>query len=531
MSSARALPAHPPLAPASSVPRVLRELLDELRAGPGAEVQLWVRSGEHWLPLYALRPGAPPHPDASAVEITAGDFVGMVEVHAGDATEARRASVLLAGSVRYLLRRGFEIDSIGQELTERYEEITLLYTISEIFGSMISLEDAARRILQEVAGTLGVRRATLWVHEPDEELLQLVATVGEDGQTGPIAVADGFSVTAEVFRERRSIILQPEETFPRAEYEAVVPRREFFLAVPVTYTPPDAESRTIGVINLIGRSSEEPFTAGDLKLISAIATQIGAAVENSRLVEASLRRERLDRELELAHDLQLKLLPSPEQFGDYADVAARCVPADSVGGDFYHLFRLAGGRLGVMIGDVSSHGFGAALIMALTMSAVAIHASEGHHPAEVLGRVHRALIDELETTEMYLTLFYGVIDPAAGRITYANAGHPHAFRVPYGGEPQRLGATNPPLGIVDLDDYGEATAPWTPGEDLLLLFTDGLSDPLEAEEHSGEELLLREVQSHREQSLAELLARLFELRADDDAPAPTDDRTALLLRA
>ena len=410
------------------------------------------------------------------------------------------------------------------------EEITLLYTISEILGSMLSLEDAAERILEEVAGTLGVRRATLWVHEEGEEILRLAATVGDRGQTGPIALTDPCSATAEVFRERRSMILEPGETFPRGECDPVAPPREYFLAVPVTYTPPDGESRTIGVINLIGRSSDEPFTAGDLKLISAIATQIGAAVENSRLVQSSLRRERLDRELELAHDLQLKLLPSPEQFADYADVAARCVPADSVGGDFYHLFRLSGGRVGVMIGDVSSHGFGAALIMALTMSAVGIHASEGHHPAEVLGRVHRALIDELETTEMYLTLFYGVIDPAVGRITYANAGHPHAFRVPSGGEPERLGATNPPLGIIDLNQYGEAAAPWTSGEDLLLLFTDGLSDPLEADERGGEDLLLQEVQQHREHPLSELLARLFAV-SREDAPTPVDDRTALLLRA
>src|SRR5690606_31518430 len=171
-------------------------------------------------------------------------------------------------------------------------------------------------------------------------------------------------------------------------------------------------------------------------------------------------QERMGREMELAHDLQLKLLPSTEQFQGDAEVAARCVPAESVGGDFYHLFRLPGGRLGVMIGDVSSHGFGAALIMALTMSAVAIHASEGDPPAEVLRRVHAALIDELENTEMYMTLFYGVIDPAAGTLTYANAGHSHAFRVTAAGEPLRLPATNPPFGLLDLDDYAEQTTPW-----------------------------------------------------------------------
>src|SRR5512142_928222 len=103
---------------------------------------------------------------------------------------------------------------------------------------------------------------------------------------------------------------------------------------------------------------------------------------------ASVRQERLLRELELANNLQLKLLPEASRFEGPAEVAARCAPADSVGGDFYYLFRFSGGRLGVMIGDVSSHGFAAALIMAMAISAAAIYAQEAEAPAEVLRQVH-----------------------------------------------------------------------------------------------------------------------------------------------
>jgi sigma-B regulation protein RsbU (phosphoserine phosphatase) len=234
--------------------------------------------------------------------------------------------------------------------------------------------------------------------------------------------------------------------------------------------------------------------------------------------------------MELAHDLQLKLLPPLEQFADYARIAARVQPAESVGGDFYHLFRLPGGRLGVVIGDVSSHGFGAALIMALTMSAVGIHASEGDAPREVLRRVHQALIDELESTEMYMTLFYGVIDPAAGVLTYANAGHSHAFRLSAAGEAARLEVTDPPFGIIDIDTYSERTAPWSAGEDLLFLFTDGLSDSLGVGEVEGARLLVEEAARHRDLPPDELLEHLFELPSRGSPAAPPDDRTAVLVR-
>jgi phosphoserine phosphatase RsbU/P len=94
----------------------------------------------------------------------------------------------------------------------------------------------------------------------------------------------------------------------------------------VSYSPPEGETRTIGVINLIGRNPGESFSAGDQKLIAAIASQIGAAVENSRLVAASLRQERIDREMELAHHLQLKLLPPSSSSMATLEVAARCLP-------------------------------------------------------------------------------------------------------------------------------------------------------------------------------------------------------------
>jgi phosphoserine phosphatase RsbU/P len=181
-----------------------------------------------------------------------------------------------------------------------------------------------------------------------------------------------------------------------------------------------------------------------------------------------------------------------------------------------------------MIGDVSSHGFGAALIMALTMSAVAIHASEGDPPAEVLRRIHRAIAEELETTEMHLALFYGVIDPGEGRIVYANAGHPHAFRISAGGA-ERLGATCLPLGIALEEQLIEAEVRWNGGEDTLLLFTDGLSDALGIGEVAGERRLLEEVVARAAGPAEEVVEHIFAM-SEVMAGDIRDDRTAVFVR-
>src|SRR5205809_3014271 len=251
-----------------------------------------------------------------------------------------------------------------------------------------------------------------------------------------------------------------------------------FLSVPVLYATPGERAKPIGVINLTDRLGADAFTAGDRKLVAAIANQIGAAIENATLVAKDLTQQRVRRELELAHDLQLKLLPSPLVIASRVDVAARCRQAESVGGDFYNLLSLRDERIGVMIGDVTSHGFGAALIMALVMAASGIHAQSAETPTEVLRRLEESLADELASTEMFLTVFYAVVDPNVGRITFANGGHPHAFLVSTRtGEAVRLEATRPPLGLATTPGE-DAGLTWTRHEAIICLFTDGVAEAL-----------------------------------------------------
>jgi phosphoserine phosphatase RsbU/P len=522
-------------APAASTPLPLsdsaRDLLRECSSTLALTPILWAIRGEEHLRVYPPVSGElPGQPPTEAVVVPFVDEWELaLELRDARGEFDRPHADLVASLLAELLSKEREISQMSGELAERYEEITLLYSISEILGSVISLEEAAQVILSEVIGTLGARRAALWIEDEKHGSLHLLASVGYQGQEEPISLDDPGSVTADVFRTRQPVIMDPADVYPRGEHDTGLTRRGYFLSVPVSYTPPQGEPRTVGVINLVGRTSDEPFTAGDLQLVAAIASQVGAAVENGRLVQASLRQQRVMRELELAHDLQLKLLPSAANFADYAEVSARCVPADSVGGDFYNLFRLHGGRMGVLVGDVSSHGFSAALIMALTMSAVAINASDGDPPAEVLRRTHRALIEELETTEMFVTLVYAVIDPVAGTLTYANAGHHHAFRVTGDGAAQRLEVTNPPLGMVDLDGYTEASTAWTAGKDLLFLFTDGLPDSLGRGEREGERILLDIVRSRAADPVDAVLNAVFDV-PDVPSDVPADDRTAVLAR-
>lgn len=450
-----------------------------------------------------------------------------LEIVACPSLPAEPMAVTLAGTLERLYEASREMRFFTVELSERYEEIHLLYSISETLGSVLHMDDAARVILREVCDVMGAKRGSLWIYHAEDQELHLTASVGDDGRDGPLSADDPDAVTSMVFREQRPIIASRA---PTREERLEGIRGDSFLSVPIRYTPPSGESRTLGVMNLIGRRGDERYSAADQKLLSAIASQVGSALENKRLHEESLSRERMGREMELAHDLQQKLLPAAERF-DGAEAAARVSPAEQVGGDFYQLFRLPEGKVGVMLGDVSLHGFPSALIMTLTMSAAGIYAREHDSPARVLRDLDDALRDELETTEMFLTVFYGVLDPAAGRLVYSNAGHPHAFVIHENGGLDRLVATDPPVGFAGPDSYGEEAVAWEPGQDLLLLFTDGLSDTLASANRSdGEERVVDTVVALRHSPVHLIVDELFSLTTESTPPIQGDDRTALVVR-
>lgn len=498
------------------------------------DLKVWGRSGGDWVCVYPR--GDVDYQAATdsvrwPVELSDGSEL-EIEVVGGTVRETELE--FLAETLRQALSYEREARSAAREISERYEEINLLYFISEILASVLSVPDAAHWILAEVADVLGARRASLWVFHADDEHLHLAAAVGEEGWNAPIPADDPDSATAWVFREKQHLNIERGAQHNRANPKVLEPRpqpREAFLSVPINYTPPEGGPRTVGVITLVGRKGNISFSAGDARLLAAIASQVGAALETQRLVQESLKQERMVRELELAHDLQLKLLPDSDKFNDKHQVAARCAPAESVGGDFYQLFQLPGDRLGVMIGDVSGHGFSAALIMALTMSAAAIAAQEAAPPASVLQRIHEVLIKELESTEMYLTIFYSVLDPVGGVLTYANAGHPHAFKIDADGTVKRLGATDPPLGMSRFEKYDENQVVWHRDQDLLALFTDGLSDAFCATSGvAGEKNLIAELVSIRAETPRHIIEHIFKKADKGTLTVPPDDRTAVLVR-
>jgi phosphoserine phosphatase RsbU/P len=526
----------------------LASVLESFKAASGCHVAVWSRGANGTLTWEATTNRAPP-PDTlpiiadGAVPLDTPDGPALIAavpgprrvwIVAGPAIapgiDLKHQIDFLLPVVSQFLQSALEVEHAANELAERYEEINLLYTISEILGRTVSLEEATSRILSEISETVGARKAVVLVHDGATRTLHAVASLGVAKESlERISVDDDRSLSAHVFRTSHPLIVDADQ-MPSDQERSF--RSGATLSVPIMWTAPRGAAEPLGVVNLSDRRTGQAFTAGDQKLISAIATQIGTAIQNARLVRESLRQQRLAHEMELAHDLQMRLLPSVQAVAPNATVAARVVPAESVAGDLYNLFRLGGGKTGVMIGDVSGHGYQAALIMAVAMSASAIHAQTTSDPGKTLHALYASMREELATTEMYISVFYGVVDRKAGVLRYANAGHPHAFVMSRRGKPGRLPALDPPLGMSS-DPPKADTRPWTVDEDLLLLFTDGVSDARNANgERLGEERVVELVHKHRSDPPERIVDRIFQLIEQHTGSARRrDDLTVLALRS
>jgi serine phosphatase RsbU (regulator of sigma subunit)/anti-sigma regulatory factor (Ser/Thr protein kinase) len=236
-----------------------------------------------------------------------------------------------------------------------------------------------------------------------------------------------------------------------------------------------SQGELIGLLNLGPRLSEQEYSTDDRKLLENLAAQAAPAVRVAQLVreqEVEARaRERIEQEMQVARLIQQHFLPRhvPEPPG-WA-LAAFYRPARAVGGDFYDFIELPDGQLGIVIGDVTDKGVPAALVMAATRSVLRATAQRLLSPGEVLEQVNELICPDTPPN-MFVTCLFAVLDPASGRLRYANAGHDLPYVWTEGGVGE-LRARGMPLGLMPGMQYEEKEACLAPGQNVVF-YSDGL---------------------------------------------------------
>jgi phosphoserine phosphatase RsbU/P len=286
----------------------------------------------------------------------------------------------------------------------------------------------------------------------------------------------------------------------------------------------------LGMIVLSAKRRPHPFGEADMELLVALASAAALRIRNLGLTEETARRRLLDRELDLARDIQMAMLPRSFPERSEIDVAAALRPARTVGGDLYDVVA-EGDRVWLVVGDVSGKGVGAALFMAVTKTLFRAIAPGAPTVAVAMGRVNEELARDNERA-MFVTAFAARLDLATGELEYVNAGHNPTYRLGKDAGVAPLGGpVDPALGVVGGHEYRASVVRLQPG-DTLVLYTDGV---VEARSSGGEEFHSLRLESHlagcREADADAVVRGLLGRLEDFAGDTPQyDDITVLALR-
>jgi sigma-B regulation protein RsbU (phosphoserine phosphatase) len=285
-----------------------------------------------------------------------------------------------------------------------------------------------------------------------------------------------------------------------------------------------------GVLMVEEADNGRRFRSRRIEILNGIAQQAALAIQNDRLQQEMVVRERLETEVQLARQIQQTFIPEKLPTFDDWQLAARWRTARQVGGDFYDVIELPNRKLGLFIADVADKGVPAALFMALTRTLMRAAVIETDSPAEALRRVNDLLLPDTRQG-MFVTAVYGVLDIVGGEFTFANAGHNPPIWIRHSGEMERLTRTAVALGVMEQAEMTQRTISLARG-DRLFLYTDGLTEAFSSEgEFFGETRLLDTLRSIQTATLEELLARVeSRLTEFTDPLPPADDLTMLAVR-
>lgn len=398
------------------------------------------------------------------------------------------------------------LNEIAAELTSILDLDPLLERIGQLLRRLIDYQMFSIMLLDDKGETLITRYAWRfgYAHAPKRR----------------IPITSGL-VGAAV-REWRVVNVPDVRKDPR--YLEMNPETRSEMIVPLFH-----KGRVIGVLDL-EHTRTSFFNEEHERMLTTLAAQIAIAIENARLYQAVSRQERqLERDIAMAREVQLRLLPTTPPAHEHADMAVRFLPARSIGGDLYDFLEYAPGQTAIVLGDVSGKAAPAALFAALVSGIMRSAASQNLPPADMLGFLNDAL-QERKLDSQYVTMLFALWNDETRTLTVANSGavQPILCR---GGESMTIRAEGFPLGMFSDVSYESLSLAMQTG-DAIVFVSDGILDAENTHnEMYGEERLARILCAHRGSTSAEIAeAILSDVSRFQDGQDRFDDETIIVLR-
>lgn len=414
---------------------------------------------------------------------------------------------------------------------EAYNSELMLNELSDEVRRFTETRPLLETVAHRICDTLHIRQIALLLRRGDAFHVEQALGIAADGSLALPAQASSIRFLLNSNEPARLYRDDPDAWYLMA---GSAERRALDLLNAELLLPLPGRNRLMGVMALGPKRSEAAWSRTDIQVLQTVARQTGLALEVSELAHSlaaeAAQRERVNREMEIAREVQERLFPQQMPNIPGASVAGHCRPALGVGGDYYDVIDFGDGRTGLAIGDVSGKGISAALLMAsLRASLRGVTLDNPRDFAKLMHKVN-VLVYEASASNRYATFFFAAYDPRTRRLECVNAGHnpPVLLR---GDQVIRLEADGPVVGLLPFAPYTEQTLILQPG-DLLILYTDGISEAMTRDDEEwGEERMISAALAVRGKSAADVLRAIFAAADSFTAGAPQhDDMTLLILR-
>ncbi len=430
----------------------------------------------------------------------------------------------------------YELANIKKELEARKTELGTLYSMGKILKTTFSISDLLKMIIEVIERTMECKRASvLWIDNSKGDIL-VKGRIGKNGrEVEDLLVKKRGFVTNYILKEGRPLL------YPSPDFNADLPlyKNEFalqknrgyktnsFIALPIS-----VKNEVVAVINITDKLSGNVFDAEDLKKLEFISGQLSTTIENFKLSENLLEKERISKELEIAHRIQSRLLPKSAIEIPGLEVAVMNYSALEMGGDYYDFAKVSERYYGICVGDVAGKGIPASLQMMILRTLFRHLSIEKIYPAEVVKEINNNVIKDLESNS-FISFLYCVYDSEEKELIFSNAGN--CYPAHYSKINDSIESIEAPgllLGVSSDASYNTTSFKINSG-DVIALYTDGIFDVVNyKKEMWGETAFLEALKKSAEMNSAEDIIEdiMHEITNFKGTEKQFDDMTLVIIK-
>lgn len=417
---------------------------------------------------------------------------------------------------------------MSEEDTKRLSDFKALLEVARSLTAEKDPDNLLGLIMQKSTEAMNAERSSLFLYDSVRDILYTHITMGKKKES--IKVPMGVGVVGKAAVERK--IVNVPDVSKEPSFNPEVDRKTGFVTRNLLTSPLIShENKLMGVIQVLNKRSGS-FSSYDEELVEAFSRLAAVSLDSAHLVDEYLEKKKLENSLQIARQIQRGLFPKQLPRLEKVELAAWCAPCEYAGGDYYDLFMPGENNLILVVADVAGHGIGPALLMSETR---ALFRSSFLHPTDIYQTLTNTNSFLCEDTGegRFVTAFVAHIDLEEGKLSYGDAGHGHIlFRRQSNGSFEEFSTTSFPLGITSELQMEEAREMKLEVGDLLVLYTDGLTETRNTDgEMFSSERLKELINTGCDLPLDKLLASIKEAHQTyaDGIPL-TDDVTVVLAR-